>query len=83
MSVHQVVQWAGLHAVVVIGPSASIRRKAIMAAGNRDTHLVLFGTHHFFVYSAVFDAARQSLTLVEKKHVSEHTSWLTKHPYVV
>lgn len=53
-----------------------------MTAGDKDTHVVLFGTHDFFVYSAVFDAARQSLTLVEKKHVSEHTSWLTKHPYV-
>lgn len=51
-----------------------------MTSAEGDTHLVLFGTHDFFVYSAVFNATQKSLTLVEKKHVSEHTSWLTKHP---
>lgn len=48
----------------------------------QDTHLILFGTHDFFVYSVLFDVKQGSLQVVEKKHISEHTSWLTRHPYV-
>ena len=45
-----------------------------------DERLVLFGTHDFFIYSAAFNVKSKQLRLVGTKRMSEHPSWLTRHP---
>jgi ABC-type proline/glycine betaine transport system permease subunit len=46
----------------------------------RRTHLILLGALDNHVYAIVFDPVARTLVEVNKKEVSEHPTWLTRHP---